>query len=377
MTHQLKIITGFDGSSPHSDQGVRQDAPDAFTLFPSWRPSEGISEEAKGMGSRFGVIVANQGDEPARAKLRLDWEVGKRVRCHDYVFLRRPGEADWTMVPGYIDEAEPVAHFAFDAPPGETEVFAAPRYNYQDNEDFVASLDSPDASAHLYGESEEARNLWDVVLTDSSIPEASKKAVMVIGRNHAYESAGSYCIDGMIRWLLSGDALANFYLAKYVFHFLPMTNPDGVHNGMSRLSSPKGADLNRLHTAADAAHAALKAAHDAVKPWLHINIHNWMSKVRDGLLCLDIPLARGIEHFMPAEIEFGKRWFVETWIEYLQSHPTGEIPESGYSWKDYCMHEFGARGVTFEFPWFGRRGAFMRRTGVKALRATLMAVEEA
>lgn len=377
MSPQLKIITGFDGSSPHSYEGVRQDSADTFTLFPSWRPSEGISEEAKGGGSRFGVVVANQCDAAANVKLRLDWEDAERRRlhCHDYLFLRRPGEDDWAMIPGHIDESAPVSHFTFDARPGQTEAYVNPRYNYQDNENFVASLDSPHAETRLYGQSEEARHLWDVVLTDGDMPAADKKPVVVMARNHAYESAGSYCVEGMIRWLLSDDPLARFYLAKYVFHFLPMTNPDGVYNGMSRLTAPKGADMNRLHTVPDKAHAALKALHDEVRPWLHINIHNWMSKTTDGLLCLDVPLANGIQHYMPAEIEHGKKWFVETWHEYLKSHPDGVIPKSGYSWKDYCMHEFGTRGVTFEFPWSGRTGASMRGTGVKALKATLMAVQ--
>lgn len=378
MQSHLRIITGFDGSSPHSYEGVRQEAEDTFTLYPSWRPSEGISEEAKGGGSRFGVTVANGGDDVVPAKLRLDWEDAERRRlpCHDFVFIRGPGDDDWIMVTGYIDGEEPVSHFSFGARPGNTEVFVCPRYNYQDNEDFIAALDSPHADCRLYGESEEGRHLWQVVLADLTIPDSGKKPVMVVARNHAYESAGSYCVDGMIRWLLSDDTLASFYLAKYVFHFLPMTNPDGVHNGMSRLTAPKGADMNRLHTVPDKAHAALKVVHDEVKPWLHLNIHNWMSKVRDGLLCLDSDLAAGIQHFMPPEIEFGKRWFVETWAEYLKGHPDGVIPKTGYSWKDYCMHEFGTRGVTFEFPWFARTGASMRRTGVKALKATLMAVQE-
>ena len=71
---------------------------------------------------------------------------------------------------------------------------------------------------------------------------------MIMARNHAYESAGNYCIDGMVDFLLSRDSLAEYLLTKFSFHILQMTNPDGVYKGLSRLSSPKGADLNRLVT---------------------------------------------------------------------------------------------------------------------------------
>ena len=42
----------------------------------------------------------------------------------------------------------------------------------------------------------------------------------------------------------------------------------------------------------------------------------------------------------------------------------------------YCRREFGARGVAFEFPWFGRTPEDVRATGLRAIRALLRALDE-
>ena len=66
---------------------------------------------------------------------------------------------------------------------------------------------------------------------------------MIVDRFHAYESAASYTMEGMVQWLLSGEPWAVAALRTYVFHVIPMANPDGVVNGMGRLTAPQGADL--------------------------------------------------------------------------------------------------------------------------------------
>jgi len=46
------------------------------------------------------------------------------------------------------------------------------------------------------------------------------------------------------------------------------------------------------------------------------------------------------------------------------------------SWKDYCFEQFGARGVTFEFPWFALTTAAMRDKGKRAFVALALSVIE-
>lgn len=42
----VAIVVGFDGSCPSSAAGVKQEGARRFRIFPSWRPSPGIDEEA-------------------------------------------------------------------------------------------------------------------------------------------------------------------------------------------------------------------------------------------------------------------------------------------------------------------------------------------
>ena len=43
-----RVVVGFEGSCPQSEEGVREEGENRFRIFPSWRPSPGISEEAVG-----------------------------------------------------------------------------------------------------------------------------------------------------------------------------------------------------------------------------------------------------------------------------------------------------------------------------------------
>ena len=61
-----------------------------------------------------------------------------------------------------------------------------------------------------------------------------------------------------------------------------MTNPDGVFNGMSRLTAPNGADLNRCIEQDDSAWRAIKTYIDKIRPSYLLNIHNWMDKEEDS-----------------------------------------------------------------------------------------------
>lgn len=193
-----------------------------------------------------------------------------------------------------------------------------------------------------------------------------------MARNHAYESAGSFCAEGMVDFLLSDSPLARYFRAKYRFHFLPMTNPDGVYNGMSRLTAPRGADLNRCRTQDDAAWQALKDYVDAVKPTMLLNIHNWMDKTRDGLLANTEYFAESFKKLMPDLHEDGHYWETEWTEKFLQHAKTNVVSEASASWKDYVRNNFYGTALTLEFPWFNRNTARMMEIGRKALIAFLM-----
>ena len=72
----------------------------------------------------------------------------------------------------------------------------------------------------------------------------SKKAVIMIARQHPGETVGSFVIKGCIDFLLGDSEEAKKLRDIYNFYILPMMNPDGVLVGNSRTSFA-GCDLNR------------------------------------------------------------------------------------------------------------------------------------
>ena len=375
-----RVIVGFEGSCPQSEAGVRTEGADRFRVFPSWRPSPGISEEAVGHSTRLGLRLANESPRAETVVLRVDWQceeapadmprgirTDQYMSFRDFVVVREPGSEAWRTVMGDVEGS--VAAFELDLPPGETEVHWHPPYTYTQSEAFVDSLrEHPRVQVEQIGESEEGRHLPLLRVTDSGKRE--KARMLIVSRFHAYESAASYTVEGMVQWLLSEDPWAAAALRGYVFSIVPMANPDGVVNGMGRLTAPRGADLIMSSTAADKAHRALWAMVDGVRPHFFIDLHNWQNKHSDGLLGLEPRLRERFLKFMPDQVEFGKHWHIREPRPLSPTRPERELMGG------YCRREFGARGVAFEFPWFGRTPDDVRLTGRRAIRALLRALDE-
>ncbi|KAG5849110.1 hypothetical protein ANANG_G00106540 [Anguilla anguilla] len=68
--------------------------------------------------------------------------------------------------------------------------------------------------------------------------------VVLTARVHPGESNASWVMKGTLEFLCSSDPVAEGLREAYIFKILPMLNPDGVINGMSRCSL-NGEDLNR------------------------------------------------------------------------------------------------------------------------------------
>ena len=135
--------------------------------------------------------------------------------------------------------------------------------------------------------------------------------------------------------------------------------------------------MNReVNDVSDPAHDALKGAIDAVRPFVHMNVHNWTYRFRDGLLCNEEGTARRIQEHMPADAAHYKRWRVQTAYDFLREGKLSFSPDASRSWKNYCKNRFGAQGCTFEFPWFGLSTADMRDKGRRAFAALGLAVIE-
>lgn len=87
-----------------------------------------------------------------------------------------------------------------------------------------------------------------LIVTNFNSSEADiseRKAIIATARVHPGESNSSFIMQGMIRFIISDDPVAQKLRDTFVFKFVPMLNPDGVIVGNYR-ANLSGQDLNRL-----------------------------------------------------------------------------------------------------------------------------------
>lgn len=100
------------------------------------------------------------------------------------------------------------------------------------------------------GRSVEGRLLHLLTLTNPEVPEADKKVVWLMFRQHAWESGSSFVGEGVVGWLLSDDPEAKRLLDRVIVKAFPLLDPDGCAQGGVRFNR-NGYDLNRNWDTAD------------------------------------------------------------------------------------------------------------------------------
>ncbi len=84
------------------------------------------------------------------------------------------------------------------------------------------------------GYSAEERPMQLLHITDNSVSLADKHRVWIHGRIHPSEAPGSYMVDGIIDAFLAETPQAASLRKQIDLYVLPLTNPDGVAEGLSR-----------------------------------------------------------------------------------------------------------------------------------------------
>lgn len=372
----MRVEVGFDGSCPHSPEGVLQFGDAAYRILPSWRGEPGLSEECLGRTTRLGFRAVNDGTSPMRARFLIDWQyddappdapktfpsLESYMQHRDFCVVRWPGKQSWEYVAARTEDS--VASLDLVLPPGTTEIQWHPPYTYQQGEEFVDNLGRhPLVRIERAGHSREGRNIWLLRISDDG--PGQKRRFFIRARSHAYESGGSYMMEGAVRFLLGGSALASSARRDYEFYVLPMANPDGVHNGMGRLTAPRGSNLDfSADETGDPALVAGVSAVDRVKPEWFFDLHNWQSKWWDGVLGLRPEQEQRFLYYMGSPGPIGKIWWrrgPEAWPETLPLSLTR-----------YSAQQSGGKWAALELGWFGRQPEDGRRFGEKALWALLM-----
>ncbi|OYU45713.1 MAG: hypothetical protein CFE44_06060 [Burkholderiales bacterium PBB4] len=121
-------------------------------------------------------------------------------------------------------------------------------YSYEQHLDLLGSAG---ASSHVrqvrLGATLDGRDMALLRITDASapLPEAERKRVWLIARQHPGETMAEWFVEGFLERLLDADdSVSRVLLQRCVFYVVPHMNPDGAVRGNLRTNAA-GANLNR------------------------------------------------------------------------------------------------------------------------------------
>ena len=196
------------------------------------------------------VYAVDRGTRPVYSYDRRTW-----IHFHD-------DEVEWHA-------KEPYLRLRFLARQPEMWIAHVPPYT---NRDLAALLGSCAKSPYLaqqsVGRTVEGRDIPLLTIADTRLPEAGKKVIWLMFRQHAWETGSSWVCDGAVRFLLSSDERAARLRGRVIFKIFPMADPDGVASGGVRFNR-NGYDLNRNWDAIDARKMPeIAAQRQAVLDWL-------------------------------------------------------------------------------------------------------------
>lgn len=102
----------------------------------------------------------------------------------------------------------------------------------------------PDSRVEVIGKTVRGRDLHLVTVTNFARSDQAKKVVWLQARQHAWETATSYVMEGALTFITSDEPLARSLRDRLLFVFTPMLDPDGCASGKVRFNA-NGFDLNR------------------------------------------------------------------------------------------------------------------------------------
>jgi len=143
------------------------------------------------------------------------------------------------------DESRKEATLTFRPESGQVWIAHLPPYTHSRLLKRLDQIGSrPTARVEIIGKTVKGRDLHLVTVTNFERPDRGKRTVWLQARQHAWESATSYVMEGALEFITSDDPTARELREKVVFLLMPMMDPDGCASGKVRFNA-NGYDLNR------------------------------------------------------------------------------------------------------------------------------------
>ena len=170
---------------------------------------------------------------------------------------------------------------------------------------------------NVYEQNEATPFLWIKYLNSKQ----NNNTIMVVARTHPYETAGSYCIDGIIRELIKNEIFGSKYLLGYDWIFIPIIAKQGVDQGCCRRNGLHGIDLSREWDFSDSSCRAIKRIAECHSIVGYIELHNWMHKDYNGIAYINILKSTKFRYFIKKTVD--KKWKGQYRFKILPKAPNG------------------------------------------------------
>ena len=353
MSDCIHIIGDFDGGNPKDPNSIIQTGSNSFTIIP-------FSEDNDpNYRFRLEVKIDNRSSETQKLNLTIDWQEPKFNHLRNYLYLKHKIDDDWMFLSMTSNESKVIGEVYIK--PGETHLCLHPRYSYEDYLSFIHHItEDGKIKKEKIGLTDGARIVWLIkIFSGNSKP---KKRILIVSRIHPYETAGSFCVEGIVEYFLkTKKASINDVLKDNEIYLIPMANPDGVYYGFCKLSAPNGIDLSKQISDRDSTSRLIREAIDRIKPHIYCELHNWMLHEFDGIYFLNWIKAKRFIRNLHSKKLFNKNWEIHLRKIFFSISPHG--------FKKYCRDKFGSICLCLEYPWRNRNTEDMKRMGIDSLMA--------
>lgn len=342
----IELECGYDGANPQDAAAVKKLGEGRFRVAPFSEDGDANYKFA------LNVKAINPSRSDEALTLEIDWGTIAYMENRGFVYVGR-GD-DWRFVPGTVDGALTTVQLAI--PPGETGIGLSPAYGLADHQAYLERLLPTTAFAReVIGQSDQGREIEAFRIGRGGT------SVLVIARLHPYETAASFCTEGLMTWLGSPGASREKILSDFHFVIVPMPNPDGVYLGLCKRTGLTGSDLS--HEAVDRRDAPAQLLMDLIddlQPAALLDIHGWMHLDEDGIGFVDeTQQIRFVAEIQRHPLFQGNRW--------LGTNAT--LRANAGNPRLYAYRRYGTRAIDLSYRFPGRTVAQMRDVGAVSLRA--------
>ena len=334
-----------DGGNPRDPAAIRRVADSVVRVAPFSEDGDANYKFALNVGIR------NDGSEPAPLTVEMDWGEAVYTRSRDFVHIGSGN--NWTYLSAAVEGARTVARC--DVPPGLSFLGLSPAYGVADHQAAMRTLPAGTFQRQEIGRSARGRPI------EAFHTGSGARRIVVTARFHPYETAASFCVEGLMRWLGEAGAAQERLLASSHLVLVPFPNPDGVYLGMCKRTRVGGVDLSHEAAGNDDPEArALIGVIDELRPDLFLDIHGWMHADEDGLHYYDEALA---ERFLQNGADY--QAFAENKWKGTLERPNPASPR----W--YAAQRYGSAALAVSYRWPGRTVEQMRALGPATLQAVV------